>query len=527
MSNSTDPRVGSSRDNSTSPGLSRLISGSNSSSLATLLATLIPALIYAALCIIVFLVLRNRCARIYRPRSFLASLPQHERTPPQPAGLLRWLKAFSRISDDYVLNHVSVDAFLFLRFLKVLLAIYALGCCLILPVLLPLHATGGGNGAELDALTFGNVSETSRYYAHAVLAGIFFGTSITGLSGSLLTALGLVLYMIVRECIYCVNLRHAYLLSPLHASRLSSRTVLYTCVPREYLSNPGLKEVFGPCAKRIWLPRYSTDLKDLVKEQLQTAFRLEKAEINLIKVANTARIEILNDRMLPPAPHLADKTTLVSVEKTSNSDKSIECEPSEHLTLPDVNGSVAAQWIQHRLRPTHRPIANYGRQVDTIKWTRARLKKLRFRIRKARKLLFEGNKEHVPAVFVEYATQSDSQAAYQSLTHHQPLRMTERYIGVRPFEIMWGSLLLPWWSRLSRKFAMQSFIAVLIIFWSIPCAIVGMISNIRFLGAKIPFLHWVLSLPAPVLGLIEGLLPAVALSVLMGIVPGIVRCEYP
>ena len=331
--------------------------------------------------------------------------------------------------------------------------------------------------------------------------------------------------MIVRECVYCVNLRHAYFLSPVHANRLSSRTVLYTCVPPMYLNENCMKQVFGPCARRIWLPRYSSDLNDLVKEQSQTALRLEKAEINLIKVANTARIEVSSGRMQAPAPHLDPKMTVVTVEKTKSSDRSTESESLDEPQLPDVPGSVAAQWIPHRLRPTHRPIANYGRQVDTIKWTRTRLKKLRFRIRKSRRELVQGNKEHVAAVFVEYGSQSEAQAAYQALTHHQPLHMTERYIGVRPFEIMWGALLLPWWSRMSRKFAMQVFITVMIIFWAIPCAIVGTISNVKTLGAKISFLHWLLSLPTPLLGLIEGLLPAVALSLLMAIVPGIMRCE--
>ena len=105
----------------------------------------------------------------------MGSLPDHERSPPQPNGLFRWIKSFYHIPDDYILNHISVDGFLFLRFLKILLSIYAVGCCLLLPILLPLHATGKGNDTELDALTFGNVVQKSRYYAHAVLAWIFFG----------------------------------------------------------------------------------------------------------------------------------------------------------------------------------------------------------------------------------------------------------------------------------------------------------------------------------------------------------------
>jgi hypothetical protein len=69
-----DPRVGSARDNSTSPKISRLASGTNSSSISDLVATLVPVLVISAVCIIVFVFLRRKCPRVYSPRSFLKSL---------------------------------------------------------------------------------------------------------------------------------------------------------------------------------------------------------------------------------------------------------------------------------------------------------------------------------------------------------------------------------------------------------------------------------------------------------------------
>jgi hypothetical protein len=50
-----------------------------------------------------------------------------------------------------------------------------------------------------------------------------------------------------------------------------------------------------------------------------------------------------------------------------------------------------------------------------------------------------------------------------------------------------------------------------------------MISNIEYLARSVPFLHWILLLPKVILGLITGLLPAVALSMLMAAVPMIMR----
>lgn len=72
--NDNDPRVGSARDNSTSPGLSRIAQGSNSSSTSDLVATLVPVLILFGVCLIIFVIARRKFHRVYAPRSILRSL---------------------------------------------------------------------------------------------------------------------------------------------------------------------------------------------------------------------------------------------------------------------------------------------------------------------------------------------------------------------------------------------------------------------------------------------------------------------
>ena len=38
-----------------------------------------------------------------------------------------------------------------------------------------MNATGGGDATQLDRISFSNVVEKSRLYAHAVVAWVFFG----------------------------------------------------------------------------------------------------------------------------------------------------------------------------------------------------------------------------------------------------------------------------------------------------------------------------------------------------------------
>jgi hypothetical protein len=350
--------------------------------------------------------------------------------------------------------------------------------------------------------------------------------------------------------------------------------MMITCVPSQYLDERRLRKIYGDAAKRIWIPRTTKDLARLVKEREQTALRLEKAEIQLIKKANAARTKYLRANpdactSAPVAPlHLADTSikseknqdeghntststeiTVVPVSSHSNtqttdglnsrdSQGAIELQSKESTTqddeylhpfgldpsLPDVRGSVAALWIPVESRPHHRPLANYGRRVDTIRWTRERLKELNLQIYKLRRSIRRGDGHALPAAFIEFDTQESAQAAQQTVIHHRPLQMSTRLLDIRPDEVIWDSLRMSWWERIVRRTLVFALIVAAIIFWSIPSAFVGIVSNVEFLSS-IPFLVWIPKLPGPILGFLGGFVPAMALSLFMSLVPMMLRCR--
>lgn len=49
------------------------------------------------------------------------------------------------------------------------------GCCITWPILFPVNATGGGGESQLDVLSFSNVADAKRYYAHTFVAWAFLG----------------------------------------------------------------------------------------------------------------------------------------------------------------------------------------------------------------------------------------------------------------------------------------------------------------------------------------------------------------
>ncbi|KAK3399509.1 hypothetical protein B0T20DRAFT_392525 [Sordaria brevicollis] len=572
INESEDPRVGSGRDGADGGTVSHSLGGNDEdpASLSALGSTFVPVLIYAAICLLIFFTCRRKCTRTYAPRSIKQLREPEHPAPHLPNGWFDWIKPFWKIDDDYILNNCSLDGYLFLRFLRILSVICFAGLAISWPILLPVNATGGNLQKQLDKLTMGNIKLPSKYYAHVVVAWLFFG---------------FVLFMVCRECIYYINLRQAYLLSPNMSKRLSARTVLFTCIPKPYLDEAKLKKLFGDSVKNIWIPKNTNYLRGLVEDRDDVAERLEKAEIELIKKANAVRMKniregkgapLFTDEMKTDDPE-SSKTSSFSLPRSNDStqdgdlekgkadpirvrmserrteapppipvdetepavlpgeDPSAPKKPEDDLgpeyqhpygypaNLPDVRGSVAAIYLRANDRPHHRPLHNFGRRVDTIRWTRARLKVLNKDIWKLRRKFRSGDGQPLSSAFIEFDSQASAEAAYQILAHHQPMHMSPRYIGVRPEQVIWSALRIRWWERIMRQFLMLGLVVVAIIFWSIPSAAVGIVSNIEFLSKNIPFLFWIPLLPKVILGVIKGLLPAIALSMLMAIVPAGLR----
>ena len=306
--------------------------------------------------------------------------------------------------------------------------------------------------------------------------------------------------MIMRESIYYINLRQAYLLSPLYANRISSRTVLFTSVPRDYLDEAKLRRMFGPQLKNLWIASDCEEVEKTVEERDKVAMKLEAAETKLVKVANQARLK--------EAKKGGHRDALVD----GNAD--------------GESGSVAAHWIQPKQRPTHRLKFLIGKKVDTINWCRAELERLIPKVDALQATHRSGEGKFICSVFVEFYTQTEAQAAYQSLAHHQPLHMSPRFIGINPDEVIWKNLKINWASRVVRNIATSAFVIALIVFWAIPVAFVGILSNISALSSgssPIKFLGFINKIPPVILGVVQGLLPSVLLAVLMALLPIILR----
>jgi calcium permeable stress-gated cation channel len=250
-----------------------------------------------------------------------------------------------------------------------------------------------------------------------------------------------IFFMVTRESIYYINLRQAYLLSPLYARRISSRSVLFSSVPDEYANEAKIRQMYGNKLKNVWIATQSKKLEEKVEERNKVAMKLETAETKLIKITDAARRKSLKKRNHDVEGDMA------------------------HSDMSGESGSAAARWITPKQRPTHKLKPVIGKKVDTINWCRSELQRMIPEVANEQNLHRSGNAKASNAVVVEFFNQTEAQAAYQMVAHHQPLHMAPRVIGFSPGEIVWSNMGITWRTRVIRNLLCIGAVVVTIIFW--------------------------------------------------------------
>lgn len=353
----------------------------------------------------------------------------------------------------YALHHQSLDAYLFLRYLHICTIMCAVSMGITWPLVLPINATGGNGKSQLGMISYSNINietASTRLYAHVLAAWLVYG---------------FVLYMITRECIFYINLRQAYLLSPSYTSRVSARTVLFTCVPDEYLNEDRIRSVFGSAVKHVWFAGQSAKIDKMIRTRDKTATKLEEAQVTYLKRVNRQYLK-----------------TLKAAKKKG------DMQPNSQAAL--------SPGLLEKLRPTRRAgfLGLIGAEVDEISYFREKLRAQVPEAEEAQAKWCDGSFKKSSAVFVEFTTSTEAQTASQLITHHHGFRMTPKHLGVRPEDVVWANLGISWWRRVTFEYAMYAFVGALIIFWAIPVGIVGIVAQISVIQS-LPGLTWINQIP--------------------------------
>ena len=254
-----------------------------------------------------------------------------------------------------------------------------------------------------------------------------------------------VYFMVTKESIYYINLRNAYQLSPLYARRISSRTVLFTSVPMEYVNEAKMREIFGNRLKNIWVMTDTKKLSDKVDQCDKAGMKLEGGETKLIKLCNAARMKSIKE-----GGRNAEES------RTGPTDAAAE------------SGSTASRWIKPKERPTHRigKFGLIGKKVDTINWSRSELQRLIPEIDAEQATHKAGEAKPSAAVFIEFYTQGEAQAVFQEGGGNQmTLSKAPRVVGMTPQDVVWTNLSMNTKVRMIRNIVTITLVVLTIIYW--------------------------------------------------------------
>ncbi|KAF2126805.1 DUF221-domain-containing protein [Dothidotthia symphoricarpi CBS 119687] len=185
---------------------------------------------------------------------------------------------------------------------------------------------------------------------------------------------------------------------------------------------------------------------------------------------------------------------------------------------PNDRDTMRLPWFKWSWWPA---IPLTGKKVDTIYYCRKELARLNAEIADD-----QAHPERFPlmnSAFIQFNHQVAAHMACQSLSYHIPRQMAPRTVEVNPNYVMWENLTMKWWERYLRMFFVIAIIVVLIIFWGIPVAFTGTLSQIRTLTTQVHWLAFLNRLPTWAISFIQGVLPPAFLAVLFAVLPIVLR----
>lgn len=161
-----------------------------------------------------------------------------------------------------------------------------------------------------------------------------------------------------------------------------------------------------------------------------------------------------------------------------------------------------------------------GMKVDTIDHCRKELARLNVEIEQDQR-----DPDRFPlmnSAFVQFNHQVAAHMACQAVSHHTPNHMAPRMVEISPDDVLWDNMSVKWWESYIRTAVVVMLIVGLIIGWAFPVTFTGLLSQIEYLE-NYKHLTWLRNIPDGAKSIIQGILPPLLLTLLLGLLPVILR----
>jgi hypothetical protein len=454
---------------------------------------------------------------------------------------LAWLTPVCTTPDVEISQKCGVDAFLFIRYIRMMLKIFMPTSLVVIPVLTPINRLSGrgGQASALSVLSISNVAPehtSGRLWIHLALAMLIVSW---------------VCYVIHEEILVYVETRHKYLNSPEYRRQVSASTLLVANVPEAMLNEETLQatfEIFPSGVKEVMINRKSKEMSSSIAARNKTVEDLEVAEAKMIALCVVSRAK----RRVQQGDRSKTDTSNVSLGQLRR--REIGCTTGSKMEAcphnPSPPGShkssaiafckaaeseaEQAAWRSHidpRQRETVRlPIfANgwcphlplLGKKVDRIHYLRWRLAHLNSVIESSR--MDEDKNAKINSAFIRFNRQIAAHIACQSVMHRDPHSMSPRMLGVDPRDVIWDNLSMGWRQRLVRTLVSLSINVSIVMLYAIPVAFTSLLANLDALTSRVSWLSWVANWPDRMKSIVQGILPPALLQLMLMLVPTVFR----
>jgi hypothetical protein len=352
-----------------------------------------------------------------------------------------------------------MDAYFFLRFLRMAIRIFLPIWLVSWAVLLPVTSVGTqvGNDTGLDRLVFGNISpdKQSRYAAHIILIYFFTGMCQALPESAFMVNLftAWICYNIKYEMRHFIQSRQHYLTSQAHAASTQSRTLLITGIPSVYLTERQLFLVFSYLpggVEKVWINRDLKDLPDVYQARRKALAKLESAETQLLATAMKIHQQQSGAQNKSQQQKSAGRSKAEKPARSPSMESSSPLSPTSPGLGSDLERAVSRAEVivpkqrrpRHRLAPTWLPFSlpYTGKVVDSIDWARSEVVRCNEILSAGRAQWREDmatdedsvNDFYQPlnSAFILFNQQIAVHLASQSVLHHDAYRMMGKYIEV-------------------------------------------------------------------------------------------------
>ncbi|KAJ3076392.1 hypothetical protein HDU98_003647 [Podochytrium sp. JEL0797] len=449
---------------------------------------------------VLFFILRPRFIHTYESRIQAVRL---EKLPKQlgmsPFGVFEIFSA----SDKELIAKCGQDAFAAIFYARTLAIFFITITLPAMIVLIPINATGSGGVEGLNLLSFGNIIYKQKLWAH-FLYTVFV----------ILTCLYTIFYILGQTA----QLRSAFLLQR-GREDISGRTLLVRDVPLEWRNTKALTDLFNRVnpgsVTAVVIPKpIPKELYDLTAKQVKTRDALE-ASVSAYFSQLAKHFHLGCEPSEPVMPSANSITGSPVLQKTSAA------------AAPKTGGEDVGSMF----RPTHRTPAVFGKKVDSINEYSHEFRKLDVEGAKLRdKFGLNGTKvseseeaEHVGLAFIVFKDPFLANLAAKLIVSEAPVVMSDRIPNVDAKDVVWENVNMGYFERQGRAFFARAIMAAMIIFWAILVAAVLSFADLSSLGQHIPALGTFLNSQPTLAKIVGGVLPPVIVSVLLSLVPPILR----